>query len=846
MPVRSGRTGRSRAGTNACPVIRISVPPPAGRFLRVEVGPNRICALRSNGSLACWGPDSGDANDVPVGSDFVDVSVGYFHVCALRIDGEVVCGGTTRRYGTPVTIPSPVGRFAAITSRGDRACGRRVDGSFTCWGDGIPEGALQAYRHADGTPLPRMATGGGEVCVLDLDGHPHCVGTAPALAAPPGRYLELALAADRACGIDLQHRAQCWGESLGPAPQGPMLSIDVAAQHACAVGVDERLLCWGSDGIGQGVVPGGFHRRVVTAADYACALSTEGAVACWGTNALMSAVPVGSGFTRLYAGDHVACAARDGEPLECWGDVRSWLRADAITDFNDVAIGDHFLCWVVADDALCLGDPAVGVPLLPNGIFTAAAASGDTLCAVDDSARIVCVGGQPMEVRISTRRAGMERVATGASHSCSIDDAGSLRCWGRDDHGQASPAAGDALAIDANGDHACAIGATGTLRCWGDGQRDANLPPPDLLAKAMDVGQFGGCAIGSGGDATCWGWNVNGQASPPAGAFRRVATGLNHSCGVRDDGTLACWGYGADGQTAAPAGTYLTVDVGERHSCAITGDGRLRCWGLDSEGQSTPPVDEARYVALSVGAFHACAIRGDGTLACWGRNDHGQATPPSGRYVAVAAGGAHACAVRERGGRVCWGDNADGQAPSLSLAPATLPPAAGRYATDYTAQLAVAGNGNDLPKAPVVFRVVAGNLPATALTQDGRLQLQITSSDAVYAFTVEARDADGFTVTRDYVLPVGPSAQASSPAIGDTRQRRANSPGQQPAGVDLPAERIKVAPPQVVLDRAGNATVRRSTYTVAAPVSPAGAKAGRGQRAPAKPGRRAAGGGTRR
>lgn len=50
----------------------------------------------------------------------------------------------------------------------------------------------------------------------------------------------------------------------------------------------------------------------------------------------------------------------------------------------------------------------------------------------------------------------------------------------------------------------------------------------------------------------------------------------------------------------------------------------------------------------------------------------------------------------------------------------------------------------------------------------------------------------------------------------------------------------------MAIDLAGNAAVISSTYTVVAPVSPAGAKAVRGQRAPVKPGRRAAGGGTRR
>ncbi|MGN6152688.1 MAG: hypothetical protein ACTHOH_11885 [Lysobacteraceae bacterium] len=729
--------------------------PPAGRFLRVDVGPNRICALRSDGSLACWGPAGGDAGAVPAGSDFVDVSVGAFHVCALRIDGEVVCGGTTRRYGTPVPMPSPVGRFALITSRGDRACGRRADGSITCWGDGIPEEALHAYAHADGTPLPRMSAGGGEVCVLDADAHPHCAGTRPELAAPPGRYLQLAFGTEVACGLDLLRRARCWGEPLGPAPQEPLLSIGVAGRHACAVTADERIVCWGSDGVAQAAVPGGPHRRVVTATGYACALSTAGTVSCWGDDPRLTSAPLGLGFTRLFAGERVACAASDGQPLTCWGDVRDWLRVQWTTDYDDVVIGDRFLCWLYLRDVLCIADPAVGPPALPNGFFTAFAASGDTLCAIDDTAQLVCVGGHTVQDTLSTRRAGRGALAAGAAHTCNLDDAGRPDCWGRDDRAQTTPPPTEALGIDANGDHACALDATRFLQCWGDGQRDANLPPPGLQVRALDVGQFGGCGIQRNGDATCWGWNANGQASPPAGAFRRVATGLNHGCGVRDDGTLACWGYAADGQTAAPAGTYLTVDVGERHSCAIAGDGRLRCWGLDSEGQSTPPADDARYVALAVGTFHACAIRGDGGLACWGRNDHGQAMPPAGRFVLVAAGGAHTCAVRDDGVRMCWGDDAAGQAPSLSLLPQTLPPAPGHAGERYAARFTLAAGGGYVPRDPV-FRIVGGRPPsADALSADGRFAVDTTVLDVVYRFTVEVRDSNGFVALRDYVLPVG-------------------------------------------------------------------------------------------
>lgn len=755
-------------GTLACWNERLSMdpdfgPPPPDHYLKVDIGPTLACAVRSDGVIACWGPfrDRGDA--VPPGGDYVDVSVGSSHACGLRVDGEVVCRGSTRLYGTPYAMTSPQGRFAEITSTYDRACGRRVDGIVTCWGEEVSDAMLIGYG---GASLTRMSTGGGEVCVLDADDHPHCFGERSALVPPPGRYLQLSLASDSACGIDLHQRVRCWGAPLGPTPMIPLSSIAVSTMHACGVGLDERLVCWGTDSIGLGDVPQGNYRSVVTGNDYGCALSTAGSVTCWGTNPPASSAPVGAGFSGLYAGNRTACASRESGVLECWGDVPDWYRTEWIFGQESVVIGDHFLCWLSQGDIFCHADPATGLPIVHGGNMSAFAGTGDTLCTIDDAARVVCEGSLSLEAWIHTLRAGRGQLAAGAAHTCSSDAAGSIDCWGDGSRSQTTPTMDEAGRIDANGDHTCATDGTGLLHCWGDPARGANLTPPGLQVRDLAVGQFGGCGIDKHAAAVCWGWNANGQANPPPQLFRHVATGLNHSCGVVDDGTLACWGYAADGQTVAPAGTYLTVDVGERHSCAIAADGRLRCWGLDSEGQSSPPQGDATYVALSVGAFHACAIRSDGALACWGRNDRGQSSPPDGRFVSVAAGGAHTCAIRDSGGRVCWGDGDSGQAPSLSLGPDALAPAAARYGGQYEVQFTLNAGEGYVPPSPV-FRIVHGDLVGSqVLAEDGRLLLYTTDTSRLYRFTVEARDANGFAATRDYVLQVGPSTDDTPPVIG--------------------------------------------------------------------------------
>lgn len=734
---------------------------PPGRFLKVEVSSLHACALRSDGRILCWGLDVDGGNQAPDRDDFIDLSVGAYHACGLKADGTVVCWGGTRYSGTPRPMPSPRGEFTELASGYAQACGRRRDGTVDCWGESV---FLEGVTGL-GVPLARLAMGGGTVCAMDEAGIPHCLDPESPLVPPPGRYLDVSLGRDRGCGIDVDHRVLCWGESLGPAPAEPMHAVSVGKAHACGLADDDRILCWGDDSAGQTQVTPGRYRDVLAGDDYSCGLSMEGVVMCWGTDPLVTRLPVGNGFTSLYGGDAILCAGRDEDMPECWNDAGRLPVPPTVYRYSDAVVGDTFVCWKMWHFVQCMGAAEPVRQGYSYDDVVALAASGQDVCALHADGFITCRGREYAVRGLRAVPVGTGGLVAGARHTCNVDDAGGVDCWGDNTKGQRDASVIMGSIAGAGGDHTCGTDRGNLLHCWGDGQREANLPPPGLQVRDVDVGQFGGCGIERSGDVTCWGWNANDQASPPTGAFRRVATGLNHSCGVRDDGTLACWGYGADGQIAAPAGTYLTVDVGERHSCAIAGDARLYCWGLDSEGQSTPPADDARYVALAVGTFHACAIRGDGALACWGRNDHGQAVPPAGRFVSVAAGGAHTCAVREDGARACWGDNGAGQAPSLSLAPATLPPASGGNGDLHEVQLMVAGSGGYVPRSPV-FRVVAGDLPEGALTPAGRLQLYITQPNARYAFTVEVRDANGFVATRDYVLQVGPSADTTPPVIG--------------------------------------------------------------------------------
>ncbi len=92
-------------------------------------------------------------------------------------------------------------------------------------------------------------------------------------------------------------------------------------------------------------------------------------------------------------------------------------------------------------------------------------------------------------------------------------------------------------------------------------------------------------------------------------------------------------------------------------------------------------------------------------------------------------------------------------APAISLTPSTLPTAVN--AQDYSATLSASGG-----TAPYQYALVSGALPSgMSLSNAGAFSGTPTVAGA-HAFTVEVRDAYGFTGTQAYTLSVGQAAQA--------------------------------------------------------------------------------------
>ena len=335
------------------------------------------------------------------------------------------------------------------------------------------------------------------------------------------------------------------------------------------------------------------------------------------------------------------------------------------------------------------------------------------------------------EVDCSTT-VGVAKFALGGNHTCAIDYAGSLRCFGANDRGQ--------LGYGNNRN----IGLVDTPFVWG---RAVDLPDP---VRAVALGEQHTCALTIGGEVYCWGAGDRGQLGqgttldygadpgqtpgelkpvPLGGQAFAIVAGASHSCAVLAGG-VRCWGAGDRGQlglgggfagdVGSGVGAYgspedapfveWSTEVGGRrvfasgdNTCALSTAGTVHCWGAGDFGQlglgaatdvgvtASPSAAGSALLGgvitdLSVGAEHVCGVSLDGRPLCWGRGSDGQLGVGSRNHIGddeseisahadvgavvvqVASGAGFTCALTLDGDVRCWGLSDEGQRGTGSTA----------------------------------------------------------------------------------------------------------------------------------------------------------------------------------
>ncbi|MCL2825679.1 MAG: hypothetical protein FWD57_16935 [Polyangiaceae bacterium] len=323
----------------------------------------------------------------------------------------------------------------------------------------------------------------------------------------------------RSCAVTPTGSAVCWGgNGTGTVGDGKtaaqvvdqspnVMSISSGGSHTCSLSMDGTVMCWGTNTYGQvgngtilfqhvpvAITELGTGARYVSAGVInTCAITADGGAMCWGNN---SSGQLGNGTTI------------------------SSLTPTKVSGFDsevvDISIGSVHTCALNIEGGIkCWGSGVHGQ--LGTGFH-------DNLV--------------PVPTQVQGLETGVTAIAAGADHTCALTVSGGVLCWGRNAECQLgdsttaskhvpTPVVGlssGIVAIAAGYDHSCAVNAAGGVRCWGfndyqqlgDGsefKRCETVQVANLYSgvTAVSAARYHTCAYTSPNKIMCWGRNGNYQ-----------------------------------------------------------------------------------------------------------------------------------------------------------------------------------------------------------------------------------------------------------------------------------------------------------------------------------------------
>ncbi|MEM9192810.1 MAG: hypothetical protein AAGF12_26785 [Myxococcota bacterium] len=438
-----------------------------------------------------------------------------------------------------------------------RSCG----GDETC-DDGrcIPSRRTGAEYNSDPAPItPRPIDGdgdGGTEGGTDCDPSRCWTGCD---VGPCDEITQLAAGGAHTCALSTEGRIYCWGYNddgqIGNGAMGnsappteitlPMAADEITAglDHTCAVLMDSSIFCWGDNGDGQLGNPNLVDNLSPTMASGVGPDAEIEGIAAGGLHTCLVELIEPNGGIRSFSCTGSNEALQLG-PMAT-EDRSSFGASVNLADIEAIAAGDQHTCIVIRSRIECWGESDSG--RLGNNRSEAGIATPTP---------VLGPGGTAIENAVD--------IALGKTHTCFIDDATEVRCFGTGDKGELGAGTADALVAE--------VGPEAT--------------PGTFLA-----------------------------------GFTELSAGVQQTCGIRN-GEVWCWGASNDGAlalgtvvTAQPPtqldvpGTATRIAVGGgddpldgpnpvTHVCALV-DGQVYCWGNSAQGQTgreTPLVDTPTLV----------------------------------------------------------------------------------------------------------------------------------------------------------------------------------------------------------------------------------------------------------
>jgi len=374
------------------------------------------------------------------------------------------------------------------------------------WVSGAPQAVFAGVRPESG-----ISAGGGQTCVLQA-GKAYCWGY--------GVYGQLGGGSLTSSSVPVPVDAS------GLLAGKTLTQISAGGNHTCALDSAGHAYCWGDGAYGE------LGDGTAASSDVPVAVDASGVLA-------------GKTLTQISGGTYDTCALDSAGHAYCWGRNNAGGLGDGTFTDSDVP---------VAVDAS-------GV--LAGRTLIQISAGGYHTCALDTAGHGYCWGNGsngelgdgtaissdvPVAVDASGVLAGktLTQISGGFSHTCALDSAGHVYCWGQNYLG----GLGDATFTDS--DVPVAVDTSGVLA--------------GKTLTQVTTGYLATCALDSASRAYCWGNNNTGELGD------HTTTSSDVPVAVYASGVLA-------------GKTLTRVSAGYFYACATGRYGAAYCWGTNQDGE---------------------------------------------------------------------------------------------------------------------------------------------------------------------------------------------------------------------------------------------------------------------
>ena len=683
-------------------------------------------------------------------NDATAITTGSYHSCALHRDGTISCWGSNawgelgngqiiqnsenNTSDTPVQVVG-ITDATAIATGGAFSCALHQTGTISCWGRNdlnqlgsdtadtfdISSVPVQIEGIDDATAI---ATGVAFSCALHDGGNASCWGrnnsnqldnditdrySAPVAVPDITDATAITAGSQHSCSLHEDGTISCWGNNdwgqLGngttsetPLPVQVSLITDAAAitaggLHSCALLQTGTISCWGNNNNGQ--LGNGTNNNFAVPVEvigFPPARAEETTTTALARTTTTAIAETAAAPATEITPTTMLTATAQAAPTTTTTTSTTSTATTTTTTTPPTTTTPTTPTPTTAAPPPTTAAPTTSPPPPPTTAPPAAAAQTSP---PPSTAPPPTTAAPPTTLPVNRATA----ITTGVSHSCSLNQTGTVSCWGNNFWGQ-----------------------------LGNGQREdissVSVPPVQVLgitdATAVAAGEGHSCALHRDGTISCWGrnnWGQLGNGNEASSVLplkiqvitdaTSITTSKYHSCALHQNGTISCWGSNNWGQLGNNARSSVPVRVrgitdataittSEYHSCALHQNGTISCWGRNNWGQlgngqsgsnadSPLPVQVLAItdaIAITADVGHSCALHQNGTISCWGSNNRGQLGNGQGGdnadsgnadssvpvqvfgitdATAITAGNGHSCALHQNGTISCWGGNYWGQ-----------------------------------------------------------------------------------------------------------------------------------------------------------------------------------------